>query len=319
MAAGLYGSFDIGVRPAVVAGIGLGAVATVSATAGVAVVARQLGRRSPVVQQLEVVSATNAVAAILASGLLFAIVHPDPNAAGVGRPMTPTEWVVVTIAIGVVGGPLFHLFVGDERKVDRLFVSRGALVLVSGAATYLRALAAARGALLRRGPRQHDACASEITVALERVERPLYFALLVLAGATWQPSMREWVLPGPALPRSCASRRSRRGATGARSGTGCCPARVTLGPRAARAGRARLAIALSYLYQSGAPLSNLVFTAAVASVLLTDLLSARLVRHRHEPLRRSLTCVGSSSSLCSSARCSSSSRSARPATVRSGC
>jgi len=136
MAAGLYGLFDIGARSAIVAGIGLGSVATVSATAGVAVVARQLGRRSPVVQQLEVASATNAVVAILASGLLFAIVHPDPDANVVGRPLTPTEWAVITIAIGVIGGALFHLFVGEERKVDRLFVSLGgAIILVSGAAT----------------------------------------------------------------------------------------------------------------------------------------------------------------------------------------
>ena len=39
-----------------------------------------------------------------------------------------------------------------------------------------------------------------------------------------------------------------------------------------------LAVALSYLYQEDVPLANLVFTAAVASVLLTDVLSARFVR-----------------------------------------
>src|SRR5512142_2259682 len=98
MAAAIYASFDIAPRLAIIAGAGFGAVATVSATAGVAVIARQLGRRSPVVQQLEVSSATNAVVAVLVSGLLFAVVHPAPSADLSGRPLTATEWAVVTIA-----------------------------------------------------------------------------------------------------------------------------------------------------------------------------------------------------------------------------
>jgi hypothetical protein len=279
MAAGLYGLFDVGVRTAVVAGIGLGSVATVSATAGVAVVARQLGRRSPVVQQLEVASATNAVVAILASGLLFAIVHPDPNADVVGRPLTPTEWAVITIAIGVIGGALFHLFVGEERKVDRLFVSLGgAVILVSGAATYLRLspllAALCFGFVLANTTRAR----AQITVALARVERPLYFALLVLAGATWRPSVREWVLPVfffllvRIAAKIGAARLSARW-------NGVLP---TLGSQWGRGllgqGGLALAVALSYLYQEDAPLSSLVFTAAVASVLLTDVMSARFVR-----------------------------------------
>jgi hypothetical protein len=279
MAAGLYGLFDIGARSAIVAGIGLGSVATVSATAGVAVVARQLGRRSPVVQQLEVASATNAVVAILASGLLFAIVHPDPDANVVGRPLTPTEWAVITIAIGVIGGALFHLFVGEERKVDRLFVSLGgAIILVSGAATYLRLspllAALCFGFVLANTTRAR----AQITVALERVERPLYFALLVLAGATWRPSVREWVLPVLLFllvriaARIGAARLAARW-NGVLPSLGAHWGRGLLGQ-----GGLALAVALSYLYQEDAPLPSLVFTAAVASVLLTDVMSARFVR-----------------------------------------
>ena len=279
MAAGLYGLFDIGTRSAIVAGIGLGSVATVSATAGVGVVARQLGRRSPVVQQLEVASATNAVVAILASGLLFAIVHPDPNADIVGRPLTPTEWAVITIAVGVIGGALFHLFVGEERNVDRLFVSlAGAVILVSGAATYLRLspllAALCFGFVLANTTRARV----QITVALERVERPLYFALLVLAGATWRPSVRDWVLPVLLflLVRIAAKIGAARLAArwnGVLPALGAQWGRGLLGQ-----GGLALAVALSYLYQEDAPLASLVFTAAVVSVLLTDVMSARFVR-----------------------------------------
>ena len=279
MAVGIYATFDVAPRIAIVAGVGLGAVATVSATAGVAVVARQLGRRSPVVQQLEVASATNAVIGILISGLLFAIVHPDPNAAVVGRPLTPTEWAVITIVVGVVGGALFHLFVGEERKVDRLFISlAGAVILVSGAATYLRVspllAAVCFGFVLANTTRSR----AQITIALERIERPLYFALLVLAGATWRPSVRDWVVlvflfllvriaAKIGAARLAARWNGMLPALGAHWGRGL------LGQ-----GGLALAVALSYLYQEDVPLPNLVFTAAVASVLLTDVLSARFVR-----------------------------------------
>ena len=279
MAAGIYGTLGVEPRVAIVTGIGLGAVATVSATAGVGVVARQLGRRSPVVQQLEVASATNAVVGILVSGLLFAIVHPDPSATVIGRPLTPTEWAVITIAVGVIGGALFHLFVGEERKVDRLFISlAGAVILVSGAATYLRVspmlAALCFGFVLVNTTRAR----AHITIALERIERPLYFALLVLAGATWRPSVRDWVLLVLLflLVRIAAKIGAARLAA---RWNGMLPA---LGPHWGRGllgqGGLALAVALSYLYQEDVPLTNLVFTAAVASVLLTDILSARFVR-----------------------------------------
>ena len=262
---------------AVVAATALGAVAVASASAGVAVVARQLGRRSPIVRQLEVSTATNALVAVVTSGILFALVHRTPPTAG--RPLTATEWAVVTIAIGVVGGALFHLFVGEERKVDRLFVSlAGAIILVSGAATYLRLspllAAVCFGAVLVNTTRNR----AEIVAALERVERPLYFALLVLAGAAWRPSVRAWSLV--ILLFLCTRVAAKLGAARlAARWNGMLP---TLGVNWGRGligqGGLALAVALSYLYQDEVPLPNLVFTAAVASVLLTDVLSARFVR-----------------------------------------
>ncbi|HEX8850726.1 MAG TPA: hypothetical protein VF761_14445 [Gemmatimonadaceae bacterium] len=262
---------------AIVAATALGAVAVASASAGVAVVARQLGRRTPVVRQLEVSTATNALVAIVTSGILFALVHRTPP--GAGRPLTPTEWAVVTIAIGVVGGALFHLFVGEERKVDRLFVSLGgAIILVSGAATYLRLspllAAVCFGAVLGNTTRNR----AEIVAALERVERPLYFALLVLAGAAWRPSVRAWSLVillflGTRVAAKLGAARLAARWNGMLPLLGANWGRGLIGQ-----GGLALAVALSYLYQDEVPLPNLVFTAAVASVLLTDVLSARFVR-----------------------------------------
>lgn len=273
----LWLGFDVTLGEAVVAATTLGSVAVASASAGVAIVARQLGRQSPVVRQLEVSTGVNAVIAVVASGILFAIIHPTPRT--VARPLTPTEWAVVTIAIGVVGGALFHLFLGTERKVDRHFISlAGALILVSGAATYLRLspllAAICFGAVLANTTRNR----AEIIAALERVERPLYFALLVLAGAAWLPSVRTWVLTVLLFLLARVAAKIGAGRLAARW-NGMLPA---LGPHWGRGllgqGGIALAVALSYLYQDEVPLPNLVFTAAVASVLLTDVMSARFVR-----------------------------------------
>ena len=277
LAAALFLGFDVTRGEAIVAGTALGAVAVASASAGVAVVARQLGRRSPVVRQLEVSTAANALVAVVTSGILFALVHRTPPS--VGRPLTATEWAVVTIAIGVVGGTLFHLFVGEERKVDRLFVSLGgAVILVSGAATYLRLspllAAVCFGAVLANTTRNR----AEIVAALDRVERPLYFALLVLAGAAWRPSVRAWTLV--VLLFLCTRVAAKLG--GARLAARWNGMLPTLGDDWGRGllgqGGLAIAVALSYLYQDEVPLPNLVFTAAVAAVLLTDVLSARFVR-----------------------------------------
>ena len=73
---------------------------------------------------------------IVTMGIIFCIFHPlNGNTA---RPITPTEWAVITVGIGVVGGALFHLFLGGETNQDRLFISlAGAIILASGAAAYL--------------------------------------------------------------------------------------------------------------------------------------------------------------------------------------
>jgi hypothetical protein len=174
---------------------------------------------------------------------------------------------------------LFHLFLGAEKHVDRLFISlAGGVILVSGAAAYLglSPLMSAMffGAILVNTSRSH----SEITAALMRLDRPLYFVMLIFAGATWSPSAISWILP--VLLFLLARGAARIG--GARLATRIERELPTLGPRWGYAllgqGGLAIALALNYLYHDGALVPNMVFTAALASVLLTDLLSARIAR-----------------------------------------
>src|SRR5688500_927361 len=186
--------FGMSFGEAAIPGIALGAIAAVAAPTGIQVVARNIGRRTAVVHQLEVTTAIDAVVAITTIGILMSFHHPSP--AGDVRALTTTEWVVISAGIGVVGGILFHLFLGEERDADRLFISlAGAIILSSGAAAYLDLSpifpAMIVGAVLVNTSENRE----QIERTRLAAERPFYFVLLIFAGATWSPSLRAWILP----------------------------------------------------------------------------------------------------------------------------
>jgi Kef-type K+ transport system membrane component KefB len=262
---------------AAIPAIALGAIAAVSAPAGLEVVARTLGRRGTVVRHLQVTTAIDALVGVTAVGLLMCIHHAPSTT--VTRQVTATEWAVITIAIGVVGGALFHLFLGNESHPDRFFISlAGAVVLASGAAAYLHLspllTSMVVGAMLVNTSRNRD----QIAATLSNAERPFYFALLVFAGATWAPSARAWWAI-PVILFFVARVLAKIG--GGRLGAQLLGALPVLGPQWGRAllgqGGLALALALSYHQLAGMPLRQVVFSAAIVSILLTDFLSAHMV------------------------------------------
>ena len=269
--------FDISLLLATPAALALAAIAVSSSRETYEIVSRHLGDE-PFVTQLDVSTAVNAFVAVFTFGCLLAAFHANPE--GAVRPLTATEWVVLTAAIGLIGGALFHLFLGREENVDRLFVAlAGALILVSGAAAYLglSPLLAALlfGVMLVNTSRNRV----EIAAALTRVERPLYFVLLIFAGATWQPSLRAWVMPVLLFVFARAA---------AKIGAARLSARMErslpiLGPDWGRAllgqGGVAVALGIDYLQQEHFAFAHVVFTAVVASVLLTDMSSARLAKN----------------------------------------
>lgn len=284
MTAALAWLYQLPLGDTLAPGVVLAAIATASSPAGVAILTRRLVRRGIVVRQIEVATGVDAFTAIVAFSLLLCIAHATPPAAV--RAPTPTEWAVISVAIGCVGGALFHLFVGSERNVDRLFISiAGSVILASGAAAYLRLSPLLPtmliGAMLANTTRNRE----EIRQALARVERPFYFVLLIFAGSAWDPGTGAWWIV-PALVflvvRTFVKLASARLAARL---NGMLPA---LGPHWGRAllgqGGLAIAIALNYhLVYGELLLPDVVFTAAVASVLVTDLSSARLV---HSVVRR---------------------------------
>jgi len=147
-------------------------------------------------------------------------------------------------------------------------------VLVSGAAEYLglSPLVAGLffGAILTNTADNRD----EITRVLESVERPLYFLLLVVAGATWVPSREPWAFAVVALFLSARAVGKLGGARLAARANGVLD-RLGKDWGLGLLGQGGLALALciNYTFQEAAILQDVVFTGAIASVLLTDFLS----------------------------------------------
>lgn len=266
--------------PASEAGVVAAALALLAlpgSAAGVRLVADTSGPRDPVVRQLDVATTMQGVLASAGLAVLFAILHTAPTR--LERELVPTEWIAITLAIGIIGGTLFHIFVGDEKKIDRLFISLGgAIILVSGAAAALRLspvfAALVFGIILGNTRSNH----TELMATLRRVERPFYFALLIFAGASWQPGESGWLLPVTAFVVFRPLARLGAARLGARL-NGALP---TLGANWGRGlighGGFALALALDYLRQGSMPEGPLVFTAAIVSLLLTDIVSARFIR-----------------------------------------
>jgi len=272
-------------RPA----IALGAIAVASSPRGVEVLANRLSRRGAIVRQIETTASIDALVAITAFSLMLCFRHVAPL--GISRAPTATEWAVISIGIGFVGGALFHLFLGRERQVDRLFIGMaGAIILASGTAAYLRLSPLLPtmiiGAILVNTSRNRDV----ITTLLSGVSRPLYFVLLLFAGAAWQPATRTaWLLPvvlfifvrvaGKVGSARLAARLNRRyRALGPNWGV------ALLGQ-----GSVAVAIAVNYLMLDVSLLPNVVFTAAIVSVLLTDFMGGYLTRFVVEDHLRRLT------------------------------
>lgn len=285
MAAVLAWAFPITLEQAVIPAVAMGAIACVSAPSGIAVVARRLGAAVPVVRQLQVATAVDALVAITAFGLLLSIMHVPPPV--LPRPPTATEWAVISVGIGLVGGALFHLFLGGEQSIDRLFIAlAGAIILASGAAAFLRLSPLLPTMLIGAILINTSPNRAQIREVLGRVERPLYFVLMIFAGAAWRPSSYAWVAP-VILFLVVRVLAKLAGAWFAAAANRALP---LVGPGWGKAllaqGGLALAIALNYRISENSPFANIVFTATIASILLTDLSSARLVDSAVRSFRR---------------------------------
>lgn len=264
--------------------IALGAIATVSLPQAVEVGARALGREGPTVQLLRTSALVDGLVGVCAFGLLLALDHAP--VLGFRRPPTATEWAVIAAGIGVASGALFYLFLGGERSGDRTVIALGgATLLATGAAAHLDLSplfsTTVMGIILVNTTGQREL----LQAILARAERPLVYVMLVLAGAAWSPGSDVAVIL-PVLVFLLMRAVGKVG--GARLAARANGALAEHGPDWGRAllGQGSLALALGFtwLRRDGSTLPHLVFSAAVAGMLFTDLSAARMVRSVLAPL-----------------------------------
>jgi Kef-type K+ transport system membrane component KefB len=274
MVAAFSWAFDLSYAQVILPAVTLGAIAVASASSALPLF--QDSETHPIVEQVQTTALLDSVLAIIVFGLLLCVVHVEVEVGS--RAFTATEWAAITIGIGVIGGTLFHLFIGAERDPDRLFIAlAGAIILGSGAAGYLRLSPLFSSMLIGAILVNTSTNREEITNLMVSVEKPLYFVLLIFAGASWQPSTQNWFFPVVlfVLMRIAAKLGAARLAVRIER-------RVeTLGINWGRAlftqGTLALAIALNYSLNDTQIVPNVVFTAAVASVLVNDLFGARII------------------------------------------
>ena len=274
MAAGLSWAFNLSYAQIILPAITLGAIAVSSASSAVPVLGED--EPHPIVEQLRTTALVDSVIAIFVFAILLCVAHVEVDIGT--RALTATEWAVIGVGIGVVGGTLFHLFIGSEEDPDRLFIAlAGSVILASGAAAYLRLSPLMPtlliGAILVNTARNRD----ELVAQMASIERPLYFILLIFAGAAWRPSSYNWALPVLlfVLVRFVAKLGAARLAVRIERRT------QELGTNWGRAlftqGTLGLGIALNYSLNDSQIVPNVVFTAAIASVLVNDLFGARII------------------------------------------
>lgn len=214
------------------------------------------------------------LAAILGWGVLLAVFHDLPLDAPVI--LGPSDWVLVTLGLGVGLGWLFSAFMGEERDEHVRFLAMvGIISLATGAALFLdlsgMAVNLVLGILLAntaQGAGLHD--------TLVRTQKPLVLMMLVLAGVLWRPVplVDGLLVTGAVVGLRLVGRLL--GGWLASSGT---PLRGDLGRGTLSQGEVALAIALSLrLVLEASPLVDLAFTAILGSVLIFELAAPRMLK-----------------------------------------
>lgn len=184
---------------AVAQAVTLAAVATLSSPAAVDAVVDRTRKRPRILPALQLTARIDALVAVVAFGLVLAVVHQGAVAPD-ARPPTRTEWAVINLAVGVASGVLFHLFLGPRGHLDegRLFTAlAGAIVVASGASYYLNLSPIYTNLVLGFILANSGSAHRDVTRLLLSTERPVYLALLLFAGAAWSPGAVDLLFIAP--------------------------------------------------------------------------------------------------------------------------
>lgn len=209
-------------------------------------------------------------------GLIFCVFHPDLD--GAQLRLSPTEWAVVQVGLGVVLGALFTPFLGGNESPNGRFLAMvGIITFAAGAAFFLELSPLVVNLVLgfvivnvaRTGKLMQETLASS--------EKPINIVLVVLAGALWRPPPLE---PTVVILVLFVLLRLAGKVIGSRlAAWGVADMRKDLWRGFLSHGEVTVAMAVSFQIVFDGPVVDLAYTVVLASIVFHDLWSPRVLRN----------------------------------------
>ena len=249
----------------------------VASPAALGLVRKKLNAKGQLTELMDRVMRFNELIAIVAFGALLCIFHRNNPTLG-GRP-TEIEWFVLSVVLGGALGALFFLFIGDEHDEDKQFLALvGIIVFASGLAHSLELSPLLVNLVLGFAlvSLADDQLSQELTQALERSAKPMYIVLLIFAGAmATATGMAVWLLAMVYVSSRVVARMVGGwvASIGLRHRTRWDQGRALIGH-----GEVAVAMALNLMLVFPGEIGQLVSVSILASVVLNEIWSARLLR-----------------------------------------
>lgn len=273
LSSGLLGTFD----PAhvwVAAGA-LGSSAAAGSSSALVLVSGRYSLSGGMTALLQRTSSLSDFFAIAVFGLLFCFFHEAPVL--YSRPLTATEWAVITVAVGGVLGLTYSLMIGKEDSENNRFLSLvGIITFSSGAAWFLSLssllVSLVLGAVLVNTARE----GAEIRRTLQSTARPMSLILMVFAGALWTPPENVTAAVVIALGAILVRWMGKFAGGWAGAVGGALPRTVARGLLAQGDVAVAMAISLRLVYDGVAV--DLAYTAILASVMVNEMAAPRALK-----------------------------------------
>ncbi|MCB9780681.1 MAG: hypothetical protein H6742_19090 [Alphaproteobacteria bacterium] len=252
----------------------LASSAAVSSPGALELVQRRFSAAGPLTDLLEGTMRSAELLAIAAFGVAFCVFHASDPAHG---SWNSANWLVLTVGVGVGLGLVFRLFIGDDHEdEDHIFLAiLGIVVFSSGLAYYLQLSPLLVNLVLGTVLANIARSAEQMATVMQRLRRPVFIMLLILAGALWRPVPLSVL----ALVAAYLALRFAAKIVGGLVGGASAPAAPRdVGRGLLGHGDVAVAMAVSYRIVFHGPVVDMVFTAVLASVVLSELTSARQLK-----------------------------------------
>lgn len=218
------------------------------------------------------VSELGDICAIAVFGTLFCFFHQGESSV----PLSPLEWLGITVGVGVLLGLVFGVFiVEDESEQTRFLALVGIIAFASGAAYFLHVSPLFVNMLLGIVLVSTERSGHAVLKTLEGTARPMRLILLIFAGVLWVPPPllpTLFALSGYVVLRMIGRFFSAWVASLALS------IRSDVGRGFLAQGDVALAMALSFrlVYQGTA--IDVAYTVVLSSILFHELIAPRVLR-----------------------------------------